>query len=435
MKIGEFFLSLGIKADTAKISKVTSFVKAGVTQFIALGAAAAATAASILAVTNQTVNSTVELENFRKQTGLSIAELQKWQKASALSDVSLSTQQVAENIKNLQKNLTDLQFGKGNLEGFRWLGIDVSGKNAFQVLEQVRQAIKGIDDVKATNLIQKIGLSPSFINVLRTSRDEFDKLGQGWFLNNSERKKLLQVGTALTKMKLELIELRDKAVANFAPEILSLIYHIKEFGEAIFEFGRWIKSSSTNLLIFQGVLATLAVLFAPIPTIIALVAIALQDLYVAFRGGDSIFGRWWALMSPLPAFLQDLYTAFKGGDSALGNWWKIVSSPEFWDWGVQSTIESIKELWEWIKKISESGIQKIFDVTMKIGKDISGLVFGNSQNEAQKIQNNNSSANANITNNFQINTTANANETAQEIAKENEKVMNFAFSSLQGGSL
>ena len=391
--------------------------KQGTKELLAMGTAAIAASAAILKVTDMTVKSSVALENFNKQTGLSIDLLQKWQKAGALSDVELTTEKIAENIKGLQHNLQELQFGGGNTQAFRWLGIDVSGMNAFEVLEKVRTSIKDLDNVQATNLLQKMGLSPNFINVLRTSREEFEKLGQGWFLSSEERKKLVEVGTALTRMKLEFIEIRDKAIATFTPDIINLIDNIKNFTTNIYSFIKALRESETGLMVFKAGIVGIALIFAPVITKMAALILLVEDLYVLFSGGDSAIGAWF----------KDILQWVGDITNAMTEWIKSLTI-------IGEIFSGLETAMGWLDGAVESVTGGIFE-KLTGSRNLLELITGDSAKEvAGNAGASNNNSNANVTNNYEINTTAPAEDVAQQIVGEQAKMFNNTLGGLLGGT-
>lgn len=411
MNIGDFFIKLGVISDTGSIQKFSTVVNQGVSELKNMSIAALAVGYTVAKVTDELVNTIVKQENFNKQTGLSIDLLNKWQKAATLSDVTLNYEEISSNIQGIQKNLTELQFGGGNTQAFRWLGIDVTGKDAFEVLEQVRTSIKDIDDRTATQLIEKMGLSPKFISVLRLSRQEFDKISKGGFLTANQRKKVVELGTAFTRLKLELTEIKNRTLANISPLLMRVFGHIENGARHLETFINGLRSSDAQLKTFQAALIALAAIFLPITTAIG-IAIVLFD---------------------------DLWTAMNGGESLIGETLKMLSDPLFWQWGLEGLIGSMKDLFNWMVKIGDSINNWAIDKV----KGLAGFFGFGSSDQASKLQqgtttqtsSGSSSKTAEVNNTYHISSNGNGQDVADQIATEQTRQMNTAFDELSGGTL
>lgn len=163
MNVGEFFITLGVNPETAKVK---DFVKAVAELPVeAAGALVALGGISLefKRIAEESINAAVGFEAFTNQTGLSSQELQKWEIVAEQANVSAGS--VASSVSALQRQMAEIRMGRGDISSFQLLGINVNG-NAFQVLDQLRERLKGIDRATATNLIGRMGLTPDMMNVL-----------------------------------------------------------------------------------------------------------------------------------------------------------------------------------------------------------------------------------------------------------------------------
>lgn len=320
MQIAELFVKLGLNVDDQKLGTFQNKLKTTKTNMLKFVAIAGTMAFAIERIANSTIKATVALTNFNMQTGLSVQKLLQWQKVAQLADVTLSAEQITQSIAGLQQNLAQIRLGAGNVAPFQLLGIDVAGKNAFQVLEDVRGAIKGLDAATATNLIAQMGLSPQFVNVLRMTREEFEAINKEFFLNQKQQASIVKLGTSFKKLQLQLGFLRDNIVAQFAPVLIKLLTTISKWfsknGKSVIkDLGKIVKvfvkigqvlSNSAGMIfkVIDGLMNMKGVIKALIPIITALgvaffrpqlaitaLLLLLDDLAVFMRGGDSLIGR------------------------------------------------------------------------------------------------------------------------------------------------
>ena len=318
MVIDELFIALGIKADTNTLDKVNKGIKSIGVSFTVATAAIGGGIFALQKFVQGTLDSSVAMQNFNQQTGLSIEKLQQWQQAGQLSNLALSAEQVSSSIGGLQKNLAAIRMGQGNIAPFQLLGLDVGG-DAFNVLDQLRSRVKNLDNQTATNLISQLGLSPEMLNVLKLSNEEFSKLSKNRFLSGQQQKDIISLGTSFKALTLSLKSIKDQAVAQIAPSLKGLVDNffkwLNENGDKIIsivvkiakgfgDFVQAIGNATTTVLdlisglseiphIFTVISVGIGVLVAAIypfyATLLLIIGI-LDDIAVWKQGGKSLIG-------------------------------------------------------------------------------------------------------------------------------------------------
>lgn len=350
MNIADFFIQLGVKADTATLDKVNKSVKnlntglsnltnvfvAGVRGIVELQAAVIGVSYAIDRFVEGTIRGAVSLQNLNIQTGLSIDKLQQWESAGQLSNLATSADQIGESIANLQRNLASISLGQGNISPFNLLGIDVIGKDAFQVLEQLRQRIKGLNPAVATNLISQMGLSPDFLNVLELSDKKFAQLANNKVFSAGGIQAANNLGVAIKTLSLRFQALKNAAVAKIAPDlerligvalkwlqqngkdvsdaIKNIVYWLVQFGLVVVHgislidtFVRSITGLKKGLGVLAVAVAALALSFSPMNKALLFLLLILDDIYVWQHGGKSLFG---GLYDGIAKFVRDVEPLF-----------------------------------------------------------------------------------------------------------------------------
>ena len=356
--IGELFINLGVKGDTKKLDEFKASVTKLRSNLIAVGAAFTGAVVGLNTLVNSSLKGVVSLQNLSNQTGLAVENLQKLQQVGQLSNLSLSADQIAQSIGNLQKNINDITvFGAGNLTPFSQLGVDpMQSKTAFEVLERVRENIKGLNAATATNLISQIGLSPEFINILRLSREEFDKLSNNMFLSGQQRKDIDKLGTSMKSLQLRFIALKDQAVAKLAPELEKLVNQffkwvddngnniiqlISGIGKSFAVFTKAVSGAfslvsgfinkisglENGITILTAAMAGLLLTFRPFLLGLGAIVLLLEDFAVFSAGGESVIGDLVNAFEDIPDIVKLL-----GGGLAVGtivsNFGKIAGAME-----------------------------------------------------------------------------------------------------------
>lgn len=174
MKIGEFFVHLGIKSDLGKAKDFAKLIGNLPVEAIAAITAIGGIEYSLFRLSQQMVNTATKFNIFEAATGLSAQELQKWQLVA--ERVGVNTDTVASNIQQIQRNLTALPYNPSMARPFGFLGINPIGKNAFQVLNELAEIMPKMDRAKFSMFANQIGVSDEMLRVLALSkrqRDEF----------------------------------------------------------------------------------------------------------------------------------------------------------------------------------------------------------------------------------------------------------------------
>ncbi len=319
MKVAELFATIGLKIDQkplkdfnknfqsvekgfSRLPKTIGEASVSIDRFIGgpvkrnLLIFPALLGAAVFAIdrfVDSSVRGAVSLQNFQRQTGLFSSDLQRLQIAGQLSDLTLSADQVTQSVINLQNNLTNVRLGRGDTAGFRLLGIDVIGKDAFQVIDDLREAIKGIEPSVAINLLEQIGLSRQFFNVLRLGKKEFESLGAGIFRTTEQTKALEELGTVMTKFRLELGLVKDLFVVQLVPFLISGIHTFENFGFAtkkVLEILREFPHVLESIKFAFGALLLLFSLKNPKFAAFSAVILGLSDIISGLRGEESLTG-------------------------------------------------------------------------------------------------------------------------------------------------
>ena len=295
MKIGEFFVQLGVQSDSKTLKEFTNEI-ANLPVSVAGGIAALiGLEYELTKLAGEAMNTAIGFQMFTNQTGLSWQELQKWQLVAAQANVS--TDAVASSINALQRQMAEIHLGRGNIAPFQLLGISPTG-TAFDVLDKLRDRIKGLDAATGTNLITQMGLSPEMINVLKLSDSEFSRLSktvrgmtteqEGQFLRTKQS--LVQLGMAFKYAGFDIV---GHFLAAF--EKISPMLNTVHFG----------------FLRLRDILIALAIYFFPIQAAILGLLLVLDDLAVYFTGGKSITGQ---AIEGLKKFGAELKDAFNIGN-------------------------------------------------------------------------------------------------------------------------
>ena len=393
MNLAEFFVKIGvsgqesIKTLNTAINNTRNAVLTMQVAFIG------ATYAINKFISGTNVQAT-SLENFQTQTGLAIDELNRWVSAGQKVNRELNFDTVKNNVAGLQKQLEQIKIGQGNIAPFQLLGIDIMNTNAFGVLNQLRENIKGLSDAQAVNLIQQLGLDANFINVLRLSEQEFDKLSKNSFLTGKQITSIANLGRTVNDLKIRLQTLKDQAVVKLAPILMKFLN----------DFTKWVNQNSRKIVqtftdianiiskigiivgrvaglfahLFENILKSengftnLAIIigalmlsFKPLSLLLIGLLLILEDIAVWRMGGISAFGDLYQAISDLMDKIKEIpgiehllkiggalagITLLTGG---LGKMSAVLTGIAKKATIFVGAFFALKEITEWIKKATE----------------------------------------------------------------------------------
>lgn len=239
---------------------------------------------------------------FQRQTGISFASLNKYASASASVNFNSTPEQVANTMQNLASNLYDIRMGRGDISPYQELSFvggksfNPMGMSVEQLIENVREAIKGVGDVQATNLITRMGFSPDDLLMLRMTREEFEKVND-LFLSPREREQMNAYSLQIKKMRLEFQLMKDRALLAIMPAFIKLTNKINDlsivWGNVLTSFTQFIQKSPVIESMFKGITLALTGMLAvtkPLYAGFMAIYLVLEDLAYWYAGKGSLFG-------------------------------------------------------------------------------------------------------------------------------------------------
>lgn len=249
----------------------------------------AAVSYSIVKLTSATRNQVMAYRDFAFQTGIPVSKLQAYEAAAARVAPNLTGQKIASELTTLQQNLTNIEFGQGNIFPYQLLGISATTKDATKIVDGLRNAISGLSNARAINLIERMGLSRDWLYILRMSREEFEKIN-AVMLSDKQIKVTTQMSLAFNQLKFSLGNLRNQIVAMKSDDLRDLFNNISGIADSL---SRWFKETPNAEKFFNALSVGMSLfLLRSRPFIMALGAILalIEDYWVASQGGKSLFG-------------------------------------------------------------------------------------------------------------------------------------------------
>lgn len=329
MNAGELFIQLAFKGDTSqaeafksKIKEVANEMNATVrvanktnagTNDLIKSFVRAAVAIKGVAIAYANLVSTLDNNqvwiNLTRQTDLALNSLQGYAAVANVMDKSFGMESAAQSIASLEQRLYEMQItGRGG-EGFLMSGIMPYGKNATQVLEDVRNRIKGLSNTQATFLLNKMGIDPRMLGMLRMTREEFASLNKElskYQLTDKQRKAIQKYQEQISIATKKIQYFKEKLVFALMPTFVKLAESLARVVEGISKAVDWYKKFWDGMSDGQKALVKISAALAALGLVLigflshpaiaaftaALIAIYLiiDDIMVYLEGGESVLG-------------------------------------------------------------------------------------------------------------------------------------------------
>lgn len=263
MNAGEIYVKLGL--DGKKFDQGLSDAKKRLALF---AAEIAATIYLVDRFVEKSTNAATRITNLGVAAGISAQKLKQYGLAAALSNAGISAEEASGQIASFAKNLYSLQqLGQGDAGIFNQLKlfgreIEWGGKSVDQVLGEISEKIKGLDDQTAAMVLAAGGFSPEMLSFFRNYETALADAGGQFGRTANQIKQLADADKAIARFKLELSDFADKINILIAPAITELGAALRGLGSGNGELNALsvtMKSLATSMqLIAAGIEATFA---------------------------------------------------------------------------------------------------------------------------------------------------------------------------------
>lgn len=262
--LGELFVELGVFADTTelkqfekklkqvaekvnetkdKTKKLDDNLKNAKRGFRNFAIALTGAFYAINRFTDSLIQNNQEFLNLTRNSDIALDTFQKWNNIGRMFGVKNAAQQLA----NLNQRLFELKLTGQGAEGFILAGINPLGADAEDVLEQLRSRVSGLDDTAATFLLNRMGLDPTMLHLLRMTREEFEAYNQAtskYRLSEEQTKQIQAMNAQLEIARMQFQYFKDQAVIAIMPHLVQLMNVIGKVAGKIKELIDWLNSDS-----------------------------------------------------------------------------------------------------------------------------------------------------------------------------------------------
>lgn len=279
-----------------------------------------------------------QMNSLSKTTKASIEDVTAWSRAVNISGGSV--EEFSQTLMFLNQNLTRIAItGHSRIKPFfEKLGVDateLAKKPVLDSLEAIGKAIEGMDKRESANMLRSMGFDAGTIKLLQSGEKGIREL--------IARQRELGVYTekdakAFSAMNKNFKEITSSVKTLFLPvftSVISVMSKVTNYMTKLVTFARQnIKPITNALLILAGVFsvqlykavtkffATLSISpIMKVVTVLGLLLMVIEDLWVYANGGDSALEDLWKSMGDP----KDIAKGFKAIGDAIGIVFKFLS--------------------------------------------------------------------------------------------------------------
>lgn len=327
-------------------------------------------------LTQSLVNQNQYWINLTRNSDIALSTYQKWGQVGAAMNASLGEMGAAGALADLNEKLFELKLTGQGARGFQLAGIMPT--NAEDVLEQLRDRIKGLNDTSATYLLKQMGIDPRMLSVLRMTREEFNSLTkelEKYQLTMEQRQQIQEFHKQMSIVNVKMQYFKDRILLKILPHFLNFMRNLEFITEGLFKLAKVINKVTGNWKPLIAVALVFIAKIKPIAKFLTVINTAFVGLiskipifgkFIAGLGG--ILGRAFLPLTALYLLIDDVRAFVQGGGSMIGvmlyGFKKIQDVINF------ETPEWIKNLVYVASKMPNivEGVQAIRDI--KEGKDV-----------------------------------------------------------------
>lgn len=285
--VSKLFAELGFKVDDKNLLKFKLKL--------------VATSTALIKFTNDVIKSVVSLDNFNKRTGINENFVQDWVRMGEIANVSEN--EILSALEHISQAKQDILRGDGNIQPWALLGVDPT-KNPEEVFQNIIKNISQVQDAATrSKLLSDVGLSEQLQNLINVDTKGSYGASLNFGLTKEDRNVILELNKQINIFKQNLSILKDKLVVILSP--VRIFFEVCNKLSFIFlELVNRTVGLDKVITILKIAGIALIAAWKPILLLFTGIALIIEDLYVYFKGGDSLIG----------SFIDKIKKLWKEGD-------------------------------------------------------------------------------------------------------------------------
>jgi len=379
-QVTELITEFKFKGSSAPLGKYNASLGKGIGLLAGMTAALAGSAAAVAMWTTNVLGGEQSLINLSAETGVAAGRIQELQYIAEVSNSTAGA--LSSSMGGLARKIGEA--AQQGSEDFARLGISVRGangevKDADAVLGEVGNRFKqlGLSMSEQQSFAEKLGIDPSLITMMGRTAEEMGALSararELGTLTEEQVAFAQEYNDSMTNMKFAIDGVKRLVAVGLGPEIKKLT---EGFTDLITENKDWIINGAKAAM---GVLVDFGAMIGRVWPLLAGGAAIFIGLQVATMGWAGALGF---LLSPavliaagiaaIVLIVDDLIVAFQGGESVIANFFE-----SFFGWDIQPALQGIVDFADTALGYVTDLANKIMDSFGAIFSGIGKLLSGN----------------------------------------------------------
>jgi len=298
MQVGELFVALGFDVDDKQLKDFNQEVKNGMTGLLKMVGVMSGAAFAVNAFVSGAVRTSVELKNFREETGYASDDVERFYNVIGRLNSNVSFEQTIGAFRALSDTISQAKFGQGAIGQAGMLGLnDIGNMNPMDVINRLREnysrnvGLYGAD--RTRDLMSELGLTSEFIQAIKATNQEFNTLFNKPILGGENRKRLEDIAEAQKELAFQWQLLRGELSADISDEMIvfmeNLIPVMKDtasniiaVSDALSKFFSTLSPEAVNSI--KAMAVALFIALNPMVSLFIALALAINDFGKALRG-------------------------------------------------------------------------------------------------------------------------------------------------------
>lgn len=363
--VTELVTKFAFVGNTAPLAQYNAQLGASIKLLAGFAAGAYATGIAVAAWATHVLDGVDALGDLSAETNVTVAEIQELGFAAQLSGSSAEALQASLRGLSSTAGLAANDMGRGK-EIFKELGINVRDsngqvKNAADLLDEIRKRMNALNMSmdERRGFATRLGLDASLIQYLSRTDAEMEKLimraRELGTLTQEQAEAAGAYNDSLDVMRYAMTAIKQQVAVGLAPALTGLA---ETFTDLVANNKDWIVDGLRAATVFIGDLLAMIGRLLPVLTALGVAFVAAKIYLLGFAGVWAIITSpivlTTAAIAALIFVVDDLLVAFKGGDSLIGNFFK-----QFLGIDLSHVIDQLKAIYEWVVKLTSAAVGKV----------------------------------------------------------------------------
>lgn len=205
MNIGSLFMTLGFNVDDKKAKEFKDGIVSLRNELFKVSGIAAGAAYAVNRFVSGSAREAVSMKNLADQTGLATDEMQRFYKAASAVNSEITFDNAIGTLRQLEDTIAQINFGEGPIGSAAFLGVRINqDTDSMDVIRQLRENLQkniiNLGDVRTIQEMSALGIGREYLQFLRLSNEELEKLNSLPIVSDENLQKLNEYAKATKEL-------------------------------------------------------------------------------------------------------------------------------------------------------------------------------------------------------------------------------------------